>query len=92
MVGMVYWKTEFLSFDKVPQLRSSSSELRRFIPARMEVHACSCSLNKLPQIELRRMNKCPKEPWEDRRDNFPKRVGRHDNFPKRVGRRDDVTT
>jgi hypothetical protein len=48
------------------RLRSSSRELRRFIQAQMEVHACSCSLNKLPQIELRRMNKCPKEPWEDR--------------------------
>jgi hypothetical protein len=49
------------------RLRSSSRELRRFIPAQMEVHTCLCSLDKLPQIDLRRnMNKCPKEPWEDR--------------------------
>jgi hypothetical protein len=68
-------------------MRSSSRELRKFIPAQMEVHACLCSLNKLPQIDLGRMNNFPKR--VGRRDNFPKRVGRRDNFPKRVGRRDN---
>ncbi len=50
MVEMVYLTTEFVSFGKVPQSRSSSRELRRFIPAQMEVHACLCLLDKLPQV------------------------------------------